>query len=555
MEGEATVSKNFIEQEIDKDLAEGRYTEVVTRFPPEPNGYLHIGHAKSILLNYGLAKEYGGTFHFRFDDTNPTKEKTEYVQSIIDDIKWLGADYGDKIYFASNYFDAMYEAAIKLIKKGKAYVCDLSADEIREYRGTLKEQGKNSPYRDRSVEENLKLFEGMKNGEYPDGSKVLRAKIDMASPNINMRDPVIYRIARMTHHNTGDKWCIYPMYDFAHPIEDAEEGITHSICTLEFEDHRPLYDWVVRELEYKNPPRQIEFSKLYLTNVVTGKRYIKKLVEDGIVDGWDDPRLVSIAALRRRGFTRESIKMFMELVGVSKSQSSADYAMLEYCIREDLRLKANRMMAVLDPIKLIIDNYPEGQVEYFDIDNNQEDESAGKRQVAFSRELYIEREDFMEEPPKKYFRLFPGNEVRLKGAYFVKCVDYKKDENGVVTEIHCTYDPETRSGSGFEGRKVKGTIHWVSAESAVDAEVRLYENIVDEEKGKLNEDGTLNYNPNSLTVLKNCKLEAALGEAVKGDKFQFLRHGYFCVDEKDTTEDHLVFNRIVSLKSSYKPGK
>ena len=547
MEGEATVSKNFIEQEIDKDLAEGRYTEVVTRFPPEPNGYLHIGHAKSILLNYGLAKEYGGTFHFRFDDTNPTKEKTEYVQSIIDDIKWLGADYGDKIYFASNYFDAMYEAAIKLIKKGKAYVCDLSADEIREYRGTLKEPGKNSPYRDRSVEENLKLFEGMKNGEYPDGSKVLRAKIDMASPNINMRDPVIYRIARMTHHNTGDKWCIYPMYDFAHPIEDAEEGITHSICTLEFEDHRPLYDWVVRELEYKNPPRQ--------TNVVTGKRYIKKLVEDGIVDGWDDPRLVSIAALRRRGFTRESIKMFMELVGVSKSQSSADYAMLEYCIREDLRLKANRMMAVLDPIKLIIDNYPEGQVEYFDIDNNQEDESAGKRQVAFSRELYIEREDFMEEPPKKYFRLFPGNEVRLKGAYFVKCVDYKKDENGVVTEIHCTYDPETRSGSGFEGRKVKGTIHWVSAESAVDAEVRLYENIVDEEKGKLNEDGTLNYNPNSLTVLKNCKLEAALGEAVKGDKFQFLRHGYFCVDEKDTTEDHLVFNRIVSLKSSYKPGK
>ena len=555
MEGEATVSKNFIEQEIDKDLAEGRYTEVVTRFPPEPNGYLHIGHAKSILLNYGLAKEYGGTFHFRFDDTNPTKEKTEYVQSIIDDIKWLGADYGDKIYFASNYFDAMYEAAIKLIKKGKAYVCDLSADEIREYRGTLKEPGKNSPYRDRSVEENLKLFEGMKNGEYPDGSKVLRAKIDMASPNINMRDPVIYRIARMTHHNTGDKWCIYPMYDFAHPIEDAEEGITHSICTLEFEDHRPLYDWVVRELEYKNPPRQIEFSKLYLTNVVTGKRYIKKLVEDGIVDGWDDPRLVSIAALRRRGFTRESIKMFMELVGVSKSQSSADYAMLEYCIREDLRLKANRMMAVLDPIKLIIDNYPEGQVEYFDIDNNQEDESAGKRQVAFSRELYIEREDFMEEPPKKYFRLFPGNEVRLKGAYFVKCVDYKKDENGVVTEIHCTYDPETRSGSGFEGRKVKGTIHWVSAESAVDAEVRLYENIVDEEKGKLNEDGTLNYNPNSLTVLKNCELEAALGEAVKGDKFQFLRHGYFCVDEKDTTEDHLVFNRIVSLKSSYKPGK
>lgn len=553
MEGEA-VSKNFIEQEIEKDLKEGKYNTVVTRFPPEPNGYLHIGHAKSILLNYGLAKEYGGKFNFRFDDTNPTKEKTEFVQSIIDDIKWLGADFGDKILFASDYFNDMYEAAIKLIKKGKAYVCDLTADEIREYRGTLKEPGKNSPYRDRTIEENLSLFEGMKNGEFPDGSKVLRAKIDMASPNINMRDPVIYRIARMTHHNTGDKWCIYPMYDFAHPIEDAIEGITHSICTLEFEDHRPLYEWVVNELEYEQPPRQIEFAKLYLTNVVTGKRYIKKLVEDGIVDGWDDPRLVSLSALRRRGFTPESIKKFMELVGISKSQSSVDYAMLEYCIREDLKLKVNRMMAVLDPIKLVIDNYPEGQVEYFDIDNNQENPDAGTRKVAFSRELYIDREDFMEEPPKKYFRLFPGNEVRLKGAYFVKCVDYKKDADGKVTEIHCTYDPETRSGSGFEGRKVKGTIHWVSAESAVDAEVRLYENIVDEEKGKLNDDGTLNYNPNSLTVLKNCKLEAAFKDAKKGDSFQFLRHGYFCVDTKDTTDDKLVFNRIVSLKSSYKPN-
>ena len=553
MEGEA-VSKNFIEQEIEKDLKEGKYNTVVTRFPPEPNGYLHIGHAKSILLNYGLAKEYGGKFNFRFDDTNPTKEKTEFVQSIIDDIKWLGADFGDKILFASDYFDDMYEAAIKLIKKGKAYVCDLTADEIREYRGTLKEPGKNSPYRDRTIEENLSLFEGMKNGEFPDGSKVLRAKIDMASPNINMRDPVIYRIARMTHHNTGDKWCIYPMYDFAHPIEDAIEGITHSICTLEFEDHRPLYEWVVNELEYEQPPRQIEFAKLYLTNVVTGKRYIKKLVEDGIVDGWDDPRLVSLSALRRRGFTPESIKKFMELVGISKSQSSVDYAMLEYCIREDLKLKVNRMMAVLDPIKLVIDNYPEGQVEYFDIDNNQENPETGTRKVAFSRELYIDREDFMEEPPKKYFRLFPGNEVRLKGAYFVKCVDYKKDADGKVTEIHCTYDPETRSGSGFEGRKVKGTIHWVSAESAVDAEVRLYENIVDEEKGKLNDDGTLNYNPNSLTVLKNCKLEAAFKDAKKGDSFQFLRHGYFCVDTKDTTDDKLVFNRIVSLKSSYKPN-
>ena len=553
MEGEV-ISRNFIEQEIDKDLKEGRYTKVVTRFPPEPNGYLHIGHAKSILLNYGLAKQYGGQFNFRFDDTNPTKEKTEFVQSIIDDIKWLGADFRDEVFFDSDYFDAMYEAAIKLIKKGKAYVCDLTADEIREYRGTLTEPGKESPYRNRSIEENLSLFEAMKNGEFADGSKVLRAKIDMASPNMNMRDPVIYRIARMTHHNTGDKWCIYPMYDFAHPIEDAIEGITHSICTLEFEDHRPLYEWVVTELEYPNPPRQIEFAKLYLTNVVTGKRYIKKLVEDGIVDGWDDPRLVSLSALRRRGFTPESIKMFMELVGISKSNSSVDYAMLEYCIREDLKLKVTRMMAVLDPIKLVIDNYPEGQVEYFDIDNNQENEAAGKRKVAFSRELYIEREDFMEEPPKKYFRLFPGNEVRLKGAYFVRCVDYKKDEAGNITEIHCTYDPETKSGSGFEGRKVKGTIHWVSAESAVDAEVRLYENIVDEEKGKLNEDGTLNYNPNSLTVLKNCKLEAALSNAKPADSFQFLRHGYFCVDSKDSTDDRLVFNRIVSLKSSYKPN-
>lgn len=554
IENNDIVSKNFIEQEIEKDLAEGKYTKVITRFPPEPNGYLHIGHAKSILLNYGLAKEYGGTFHFRFDDTNPVKEKTEFVQSIIDDIKWLGVDFNDEVLYASNYFDQMYEAAVKLIKKGKAYVCDLSADEIREYRGTLKEPGKNSPYRDRSIEENLELFEAMRDGKFEDGSKVLRAKIDMASPNINMRDPVIYRIARMTHHNTGDKWCIYPMYDFAHPIEDAVEGISHSICTLEFEDHRPLYDWVVRELEYEMPPRQIEFAKLYLTNVVTGKRYIKKLVEDGIVDGWDDPRLVSIAALRRRGFTPESIKMFMELVGVSKSQSSVDYAMLEYCIREDLKLKADRMMAVLDPIKLIIDNYPEGQLEYFDIDNNQENEAAGTRKVAFGRELYIDREDFMEEPPKKYFRLFPGNEVRLKGAYFVKCVDYKKDETGKVIEIHCTYDPETRSGSGFEGRKVKGTIHWVEATTAVDATVRLYENIVDEEKGKLNEDGTLNYNPNSLTILSDCKLEAAFKNAKKGDSFQFLRHGFFCVDTKDTTEDNLVFNRIVSLKSSYKPN-
>ena len=551
MENENT-SKNFIEMIIDKDLSEGHCDEVHTRFPPEPNGYLHIGHAKAILLNYGLAKKYNGKFNMRFDDTNPTKEKEEFVESIKADIKWLGADWEDRLFFASDYFEQIYEAAVKLIKKGKAYVCDLSPEEIREYRGTLTEPGKNSPYRDRSVEENLELFENMKNGIYADGEKVLRAKIDMASPNINMRDPIIYRVAHMTHHRTGDKCCIYPMYDFAHPIEDAIEGITHSICTLEFEDHRPLYDWVVRELEYEKPPKQIEFSKLYLTNVVTGKRYIKKLVEDGIVDGWDDPRLVSIAALRRRGFTPESIKMFVDLVGVSKSQSSVDYAMLEYCIREDLKMKKQRVMAVLDPIKLVIDNYPDGQVEYFDVINNPENEEMGTRKVPFSRELYIDREDFMEEPPKKYFRLFPGNEVRLMNAYFVKCESFIKDENGKVTEIHCTYDPETRSGSGFTGRKVKGTIHWVSAAHAVNAEVRLYENIIDEEKGKLNEDGTLNLNPNSLTVLKNCYIEESIKNAKKEDSFQFVRQGYFCVDYKDTTDDKLVFNRIVSLKSSFK---
>lgn len=555
MENEV-VSKNFIEQIIDKDLEDDCYDEICTRFPPEPNGYLHIGHAKSILLNYGLAQKYGGKFHLRFDDTNPTKEKTEFVESIIEDVEWLGAKYDGEVLFASNYFKQMYEAAVKLIKKGKAYVCDLTADEIREYRGTLKEPGKNSPYRDRSVEENLDLFERMKNGEFEDGSRVLRAKIDMASPNINMRDPVIYRVARMSHHNTGDEWCIYPMYDFAHPIEDAIEGITHSICTLEFEDHRPLYDWVVRELEYVHPPKQIEFAKLYLQNVITGKRYIKKLVEEKIVDGWDDPRLVSIAALRRRGFTPESIKMFMELVGVSKSNSSVDYAMLEYCIREDLKLKRSRMMAVLDPVKLIIDNYPEGQVEYMDVVNNQENEALGSRKVPFCRELYIERDDFMEEPPKKYFRLYPGNEVRLMNGYFVTCTDYKKDENGKVTEIHCTYDPQTRSGSGFTGRKVKGTIHWVAAPYATKAEVRLYENLVDEEKGVYNkEDGSLNLNPNSLTILKECYLEPNFTDVKGGDSFQFVRQGYFCVDVKDSTPEHLVFNRIVSLKSSYKPAK
>lgn len=547
------VSKNFIEQIIDRDIEEGHCTKVMTRFPPEPNGYLHIGHAKSILLNDGLAREYGGEFNLRFDDTNPTKEKVEFVESIKEDVKWLGADFGERLYFASDYFDKMYEAAVKLIKKGKAYVCDLTAAQIREYRGTLTEPGKDSPYRERSVEENLKLFEAMKNGEFEDGTKVLRAKIDMSSPNMNMRDPVIYRVSRMSHHNTGDKWCVYPMYDFAHPIEDAIEGISHSICTLEFEDHRPLYDWVVRELEYQYPPKQIEFAKLYLTNVITGKRYIKKLVEDGIVDGWDDPRLVSIAALRRRGFTPESIRMFMELVGVSKANSSVDYAMLEYCIREDLKLKKPRMLAVLDPVKLVITNYPEGHIEYLDVPNNQENEEMGTRKVPFGRELYIDGDDFMIEPPKKYFRLFPGNEVRLMQAYFVKCEDYITDDTGRVVEIHCTYDPETRSGSGFTGRKVKGTIHWVEASTAVPAEIRLYENLVDEEKGVYNEDGSVNINPNSLTVLKNSFVEPALKEANAYDSYQFLRHGYFCADCKDSREDHLVFNRIVSQKSSYKP--
>jgi len=554
-ENKTPESKNFIEQIIDKDLEEGRFDHVQTRFPPEPNGYLHIGHAKSILLNYGIAEEYNGKFNLRFDDTNPAKEDEEFVESIKNDVKWLGVDWEDRLFFSSNYFDQMYEAAVKLIKKGKAYVCDLTADEIRESRGWAEEPGKESPYRDRSVEENLDLFERMKNGEFADGEKVLRAKIDMASPNMNMRDPVIYRVAHLTHHNTGDKWCIYPMYDFAHPIEDAIEGISHSICTLEFEDHRPLYDWVVTELEYDQPPRQVEFAKLYLTNVVTGKRYIKQLVEEGIVDGWDDPRLVSIAALRRRGYTPEAIKMFVDLCGVSKSNSSVDYAMLEYCIREDLNLKKPRYMAVLDPVKVIIDNYPEDEEEWLDAPNNVKNEELGSRKIPFCKELYIERADFMEDPPKKYFRLFPGNEVRLMNAYFVKCVDYKKDETGKVTEIHVTYDPETKSGSGFTGRKVKGTIHWVSARHAVKAEARLYENIVDEEKGVYNEDGSLNLNPNSLEVLDNCYIEPALAEVEPEDKFQFMRNGFFCADMHDHAKDHPVFNRIVSLKSSFKLPK
>ena len=558
MENE-NVSKNFIEQFIDQDIEEGHCKTVHTRFPPEPNGYLHIGHAKSILLNSGLAQKYNGKFNLRFDDTNPTKEKTEFVEAIKEDIKWLGADWEDRLFFASDYFDHMYEAAVKLIKKGKAYVSDLSADEIREYRGTLTEPGKEDPAGSRSVEENLALFEDMKNGKFADGEKVLRARIDMTSSNINMRDPVIYRVAHMTHHRTGDKWCIYPMYDFAHPLEDAIEGITHSICTLEFEDHRPLYNWVIDEVgkdmipdKDEMPPRQIEFAKLYLTNVVTGKRYIKRLVEEGIVDGWDDPRLVSIAALRRRGFTPESLKMFVELCGISKANSSVDYAMLEYCIREDLKMKRPRMMAILDPVKVVIDNYPEGETEYLEVVNNLENEELGVRKVPFSRELYIDREDFMEEPPKKYFRMFPGNEVRLMNAYFVTCNSFVKDENGVVTEIHCTYDPASKGGNSPDGRKVKGTIQWVSAAQAVPAEIRLYENIVDEEKGVYNEDGSLNLNPNSLTVLKNCVVEENLKDAKAYDSFQFVRQGFFCVDAKDSTADHLVFNRIVSLKSSFK---
>ncbi|MCQ2518420.1 MAG: glutamine--tRNA ligase/YqeY domain fusion protein [Lachnospiraceae bacterium] len=551
-EEKEVVSKNFIENAIDKDLADGVYNTVHTRFPPEPNGYLHIGHAKSILLNYGLAEKYNGLFNMRFDDTNPTKEKVEFVNSQLDDIKWLGADWGDRLFFASDYFPQMYEGAVKLIKKGKAYVSDLTADQIKEYRGTLTEPGKEDPSKGRSIEENLKLFEDMKNGVFADGEKVLRASIDMASPNMNMRDPVIYRVAHMTHHRTGDTWCIYPMYDFAHPIEDAIEGITHSICTLEFEDHRPLYEWVVKELEYPMPPRQIEFAKLYLKNVVTGKRYIKKLVEDGIADGWDDPRLVSISALRRRGYTPESIKMFVELCGVSKAHSIADMAMLEYCIREDLKLKRPRMMAILDPVKLVIDNWEDGKIEMLDAANNLENPELGNRQIPFGKELYIEREDFMEEPPKKYFRLFPGNEVRLMNAYFVTCTGFEKDENGNVTVVHCTYDPATKSGSGFTERKVKGTIHWVNASTAKQVEVRLFENIVDEEKGVYNEeDGSINVNPDSKKVLTNCFVEPALAEAKAYESFQFVRNGFFCVDYKDSKEGAPVFNRIVSLKSSF----
>ena len=561
MENE-NVSKNFIEQMIDKDIEEGHCKVVHTRFPPEPNGYLHIGHAKSILLNYGLAQKYGGKFNLRFDDTNPTKEKTEFVEAITEDIKWLGADWEGRLFFASDYFDQMYECAVELIKKGKAYVSDLSAEQIREYRGTLTEPGREDPYSSRSIEENLKLFEEMREGKYADGEKVLRARIDMSSSNINMRDPVIYRVAHMTHHRTGDKWCIYPMYDFAHPLEDAIEGITHSICTLEFEDHRPLYEWVINEVgaqiipdKNEMPPRQIEFAKLYLTNVVTGKRYIKKLVENGIVDGWDDPRLVSISGLRRRGYTPESIQKFVELCGVSKADSSVDYAMLEYCIREDLKLKAPRYMAVLDPIKLIIDNYPEGQVEYLDAPNNMENEALGSRKVPFGKELYIEREDFMIDPPKKYKRLFLGTEVRLMNAYFVTCTGFEALDDGTVTAVHCTYDPETKGGNAPDGRKVKGTIHWVEASNAGKVPVRLYENIVDEEKGVYDkETGELNLNPNSLIEM-SAYVEPELLKAKGLDSYQFVRNGFYCADIHDSKEGAPVFNRIVSLKSSFKLPK
>ena len=492
--------------------------------------------------------------NLRFDDTNPTKEDVEYVEAIKEDIQWLGYQWGNE-YYASDYFQQLWDFAIRLIQEGKAYIDEQSSELIAQQKGTPTQPGVESPYRNRPIEESLELFKKMNSGEIEEGAMVLRAKIDMANPNMHFRDPIIYRVVKHPHHRTGTTWKAYPMYDFAHPIEDAIEGVTHSICTLEFEDHRPLYDWVVKELEYPHPPKQIEFAKLYLTNVVTGKRYIKKLVEDGIVDGWDDPRLVSIAALRRRGFTPESIRKFVELCGVSKANSSVDYAMLEFCIRDDLKLKKSRVMAVLDPVKVVITNYPEGQIEYLDVENNKENEELGSRKVAFGRELYIERDDFMIDPPKKYFRMYPGNEVRLMNAYFVKCTDYITDENGKVTEIHCTYDPETKSGSGFTGRKVKGTIHWVCADECVDAEVRLYENIVDEEKGVYNEDGSLNLNPNSLTILPECKLEAGLKDSKAYDSFQFVRQGYFCCDAKDSTEDHLVFNRIVSLKSSYKPKK
>ena len=546
------MSSNFIRNIIIEDLENKKHDEIITRFPPEPNGYLHIGHAKSIVLNSGLAEEFKGKFNLRFDDTNPTKEDTEYVESIKEDVKWLGGNW-DNIYFASDYFDVMYDKAKLLIKKGLAYVCDLTPEEIREYRGTLTEPGKESPYRNRSVEENLDLLERMKNGEFEDGSKVLRAKIDMSSPNINMRDPIIYRIAHATHHNTGDKWCIYPMYDFAHPLEDAIEGITHSICTLEFEDHRPLYDWFVKECEMEHTPRQIEFARLNMTNTVMSKRKLKQLVDEKVVDGWDDPRMPTVSGLRRRGYTPEAIRNFCSAIGVSKANSVVDSQMLEYFIREDLQLKANAAMAVMRPLKVVITNYPEGQTEMLPVPNNAKNEEASTREVPFSREIYIEQEDFMEVPVKKYFRLFPGNEVRLIGAYFIKCNDVIKDENGNVVELHCTYDPETKSGSGFTGRKVKGTIHWVDAKTAKPAEFRLYEPLIlDDAPENEGKHFLEQINPNSLEVLEGFIEETTANIAKPQDKFQLVRNGFFNVDPKYTTDDKLVFNRIVSLKSSFK---
>lgn len=541
---------NFIHSIIREDL-KGELNKLRTRFPPEPNGYLHIGHAKSICLNFGLAAQYGGKCNLRFDDTNPAKESTEFVNSIQNDIKWLGFDWEDRLFFASSYFDKMYDCAVQLIKKGKAFVCDMTAEEMRQARGTLTTPGTESPWRNRSVEENLDLFERMKNGEFEDGSKTLRAKIDMSSPNMNMRDPVIYRIAHMSHHATGDKWCIYPMYDFAHPLEDAFEGITHSICTMEFEDHRPLYDWVVNEIDFEVKPRQIEFAKLNLENTVMGKRYMRNLVETGQVDGWDDPRLVTLSGIRRRGYTPESIRNFCEMIGVSKANSVVDIAQLEYCIREDLKPKTPVVMAVLDPVKLIIDNYPEGETEMLTIENHPDNEALGKRQVPFSRELYIERCDFEEIPPKKFFRLTPGMEVRLKGAYFVTCTGCVKDDEGNVTEVHCTYDPATRSGLNFNERKVKGTIHWVNAATAVPADVNLYENLVVPDE---NSDNGYSLNPDSLKTVQ-AFLEPSLKDTEPMQRFQFIRNGYFIADSKHCSKDHLVFNRIVSLKSSFKPNK
>ena len=550
-----TNSSNFIKNIVINDLETGKHDSIITRFPPEPNGYLHIGHAKSICLNFGLAKEFNGKVNLRFDDTNPLKEDVEYVNSIKEDVKWLGFDW-DNLYFASDYFEEMYNRAVLLIKKGKAYVCDLTFDEMREYRGTLTEPGKESPYRNRSVEENLDLFERMKNGEFKDGEKVLRAKIDMSSPNINFRDPVIYRIAHSTHHNTGDKWCIYPMYAFAHPLEDAIEKITHSICTLEFEDQRPLYDWVVRECEMEATPRQIEFARLNLTNTVMSKRKLKQLVDEGVTDGWDDPRMPTISGFRRRGYTADAIRKFCAEIGVSKADSKVDSQMLDFFVREDLQNKAPLAMGILNPLKLVITNYPEGQTEMIELENNAKDETKGTRLVPFGRELYIEQEDFMEEPVKKYFRLFPGNEVRLKGAYFVKCTDVIKDENGNVVEVHCTYDPETKSGSGFTGRKVKSTIHWVEANTAIPCEFRLYEPLIlDDAPENEGKHFLEQINPNSMEILQGFAEPTQIKDAKPLDKFQFVRNGFFSVDTKYTTDDKLVFNRVVPLKSSFKPGK